>query len=68
MAKVDDLKTLLANKYGKKTEDLSGNTPLSNVVGADKKLALYLKDEFDVELSASELEKADTIDALANLL
>lgn len=68
MAKVDDLKTLLANKYDKKTEDLSGNTPLSKVVGADKKLALYLKDEFQVELSASELEKADTIDALANLL
>lgn len=67
MANVDDLITLLASKYGKETKNLSGDTLLSEGVGVDKKLALYLKDEFDVELSASELAKADTIDALAKL-
>ncbi|QWA30305.1 hypothetical protein [Pseudomonas sp. RC3H12] len=63
----DELKALLADKYDQKVEDLTDTTPLNEVVN-NNKLAGYLKEKFNIELSADELEDVDTIASLADLL
>ncbi|MBC3420058.1 hypothetical protein [Pseudomonas sp. RW3S2] len=68
MDNLKKLKVLLANKYGKKISDLNNDTLIREIIGNDNKLALHLKSEFDVDLSAGELEKGDTIESLADLL
>ncbi|MCG8293111.1 hypothetical protein [Pseudomonas entomophila] len=68
MAKIDDLKTLLATKYDKKIGDLEDTTSLSDVIGSDKHLSSHIKEKFNKELSTSELENASTISDLSELL
>jgi acyl carrier protein len=68
MSKKEELKKLLADKYDKKKEDLTDSTSISDIIGGDKKLAGYIKDKFEVELSNSDLEGASDINDLANLL
>jgi 3-oxoacyl-ACP reductase-like protein len=68
MAKLDDLKKLLANKYDKKIEHLEDTTSIADIIGGDHHLAAHIKEAFDKELSVSELENASNISELANLL
>lgn len=67
MAKIDDLKVLLADKYGKKSDDIEGTTLVTDIVN-DKKLASHVKETFGKELSSSDLESITDITSLAELL
>lgn len=67
MAKKDELKDLLADKYGKKRDDIEDTTLVSEVVN-DKNLAAHVKEKFGKDLSNSDLENLTDIDSLAELL
>ncbi|WP_252089298.1 hypothetical protein [Pseudomonas sp. MWU13-3659] len=68
MAKIDDVKQMLAKIYDKKIGDLEDTTSLSDVIGGDKHLSSHIKEKFNKELSTSELENARTISDLSELL
>ena len=67
MAEVTAVKKFLADKYGKKEEDLEDSTKLSSITTKTSEAAGYLKDEYGTELSTSDLEDA-TIETLADKL
>ncbi|MEA3233045.1 hypothetical protein OP492_00030 [Pseudomonas mosselii] len=66
--KIEKLKSLLASKYGKNIEDIEDSSSISDIIGSDKKLPIYIKEQFDVDLSSSEMESANNISDLADLL
>ncbi|MDF9619589.1 hypothetical protein P5705_18235 [Pseudomonas entomophila] len=67
MAKIDDLKGLLAEKYGKEEDDIEGTTLIAAIV-TDKNLATHVRDKFNKEISTSDLENLTDINSLVNLL
>ncbi|QVM89564.1 hypothetical protein JYG34_16195 [Pseudomonas entomophila] len=67
MSKKDDLINLLADKYGKKKENIKGTTPINDIIN-DKELPSHVETLFRKKLSSRDVENLTDIDSLVALL
>ncbi|AZL73389.1 hypothetical protein [Pseudomonas oryziphila] len=68
MANIDKLKTALADKFGKKEEDIKDNTPIKDIVSNNSALDDLLKTEFNAELSRDVVENLSDVQDLSKHL
>ncbi|WP_153772987.1 hypothetical protein [Pseudomonas sp. MNR3A] len=64
MATEQELKKLLAEKFGKKEADINGATKVSDIVSSTSKLVRYLNDDLGTDLAESDIQDAETFDDL----